>query len=135
MPNISLHSYLAHQAKFPVAGRQEKRTETGASAEQETGPGGLQREIIDHCAKQWPRWKYRYARTDRKTTEELGTEDFTIFMPGGRTIHVECKARNKKPSPQQLIWATELKALGHTVHFVWSFEDFLKAVRNSPLPQ
>ena len=134
MPNISLQSYLAHQAKFPVAGRQSPvtRPEALEPAERETGKGGLHEQIIEYCGKQWPRWKYRHARTDKKTTEELGTEDFTIFLPAGRTLHVECKARNEKPSPQQLSWATELRMLGHTVHFVWSFEEFLKVVPSQP---
>ena len=134
MPNISLQSYLDHQLKFPVAGRQSPitRPEVIERAERETGAGGLHEQIMEHCGKQWPRWKYRHARTDKKTTEELGTEDFTIFLPGNKTLHVECKARNEKPSPEQLIWATELRMLGHTVHFVWSFEEFLALVTAEP---
>lgn len=85
----------------------------------------LHEQIIEHCNKQWPRWKYRHARMDRATTEEKGVEDFTIFMPNGKTLHVECKKRDGKLDEDQRNWQHELGRLGHAVHVVRSFEEFL----------
>jgi len=126
--NFTLQQYIDHEAR--IAKGKVKPSSGNAPAERETGKDGLHAQIIDHCENQWPRWKYRHARTDKKTTEEEGVEDFTIFMPNNQTIHVECKARKEKPSAKQLIWAAELRALGHTVYFVWSFDDFLSILRD-----
>ena len=89
----------------------------------------LHESIMKHCAAQWPRWKYRHARTDKRTTEEVGTEDFTIFLPGGVTLHLECKARGGKQSPEQLAWAKQLEMLEHRLYVVTSFDKFLEIVR------
>ena len=124
---LSIQQLIEHEQRIS-----RKRNPLPASssppAERETGPNGLHQQIIDWCGKQWPRWKYRYSRPDKKTTEEIGVEDFTIFAPAGQVIHVECKARTEKPSEAQLIWAKELEMLGHKVYFVWSFVEFEVAV-------
>src|SRR6185369_6092636 len=85
----------------------------------------LHQEIIAYCGKKWPRWKFRHARMDRKTTEEIGTEDFTIFADRNRTFHFECKAKGKKRSIEQLGWAMQMRYLGHEVHCVESMSQFL----------
>ena len=89
----------------------------------------LHDKIIKHCNSQWPVWKFRHARTDKRTTEEVGVEDFTIFLPDGKTLHVECKARDEKQTKEQLIWAKQLEMLGHQVFVIRSMEEFLDVVK------
>lgn len=103
-----------------------------APKQQITGVGAvsleipLHNKIIDYCKSQWPVWKYIHANPVVKSTIQKGCQDFTIFTPGGRTLCIECKARNEKPDKDQQIWHKEMEMLGHTVHVVRSFDEFLK---------
>jgi len=85
----------------------------------------LHESIVAYCNSNWPRWKYIRARMDRESTIAVGAQDFTIFMPGGRVLCVECKAKGKKRSMEQLNWAKEMEMLGHQVHLIYSFDEFL----------
>lgn len=122
---------IQYQEVLVRLGRNTKRPQTSIHepCSRETGKGGLHERIIEHCNKQWPRWKFRHARTDRPTTEEKGVEDFTLFLPGNRTIHCECKSRDGKLSIDQQSWRLEMGLLGHEVHTVDSFEKFLEVVK------
>ena len=91
--------------------------------------GELHDEIIKHCNAQYPRWKVIHARMDQRSTIAVGAQDFTIFVPAGRTICVECKAKGKKRTPEQLAWAKEMSMLGHDVHCIYSMAEFLEVVK------
>lgn len=90
----------------------------------------LHDQIIAHCSKQWPRWKYIRANPAAKSTIAEGCQDFTIFLPGGRVLCVECKRTDGKLGDTQQIWAKEMEMLGHKVHVVRSMDEFL-AIANS----
>lgn len=124
--NISQHEYemLLAKTRRHTAAIVEKANRHGVDLE-----GKLHNQIAQWCDSQWPRWKYRHARMDKRTTEEEGVEDFTIFAPNGRTIHVECKAKGRKLSEEQTIWKHELARLGHEVHVVYSMEEFLNVTK------
>lgn len=89
----------------------------------------LHNDIVKWCNDQWPRWNYRHTNPARKSTDTLGCEDFTVFAPGGRTFHIECKTRTGKRTEGQQIWDLELQRLGHTVHIVRSMDEFLEVVK------
>lgn len=99
------------------------------------GPGAVKLEIplhnriIEYCNLQWPKWKYIHANPTTRSTIQEGCQDFTVFLPGGRTICIECKAKGGKPTKEQQIWAKEMEMLGHTVHLVFSFDQFLNLVK------
>lgn len=88
----------------------------------------LHDKIIEHCLSQWPRWKYLRANPTAKSTIAKGAQDFTIFLPGGVTLCIECKSRTGKLSADQRDWKKEMEMLGHTVHEVRSMEEFLTLV-------
>lgn len=90
--------------------------------------GDLHQKVIDYCNSQFPKWKYRHARMDKRTTEELGVEDFTIFMPGNKTLHLELKRKGSKLSVEQDGWKLEQSMNKHHVFVADSFELFLDAV-------
>jgi len=90
--------------------------------------GSLHEEIQRYCDSNFPPWKVIHARMDKKSTIPNGAQDFTIFMPQGQVLCVECKSGTGKLSPEQLIWSKELAMLGHTVHVVRSMEEFIKLV-------
>ena len=93
--------------------------------------GKLHNQIIEWCDHQWPVLKYIHARRDKKATIGVGIQDFTIFLPGGRVLCVECKARNEKPDDAQLAWALQMRMLGHTVHCIRSWEEFAELVKGA----
>lgn len=84
--------------------------------------------IIAYCNSQWPKWKYVHSRMDKKSTIQKGCQDFTIFLPGGRLLCVECKRAKEKPTQEQLAWAKEMEMLNHKIFFVTSMTEFLECV-------
>lgn len=84
--------------------------------------------IIEWANSQWPRMKFIHARMDQRSTIAVGAPDFVLFLLAGRVLCVECKAKGKKPTPEQLAWHKEMEMLGHKVHVVWSMDDFMKLV-------
>lgn len=99
-------------------------TASEPDTEREVGKGGLHEKIMQWCDSQWYCWKYIHHRTDKRSGIQEGAHDFTIFVPGGRLLCIECKMPGKKLSEAQLIWRKELEMLGHTVHVVTTFEEF-----------
>jgi len=128
MPNMSLAEVIAHEER--ISRGRNTRTATTNPALRETGPYGLHQQIINHCNAQWPRWKFLHSRTDRKSTVEVGSHDFTIFLPKGRVLCLECKAKGGKLSSEQLGWIHEMKTLDHPVWTIYSFAEFLELVES-----
>ena len=69
-----------------------------------------------------------HSRMDRPSTAEIGTPDFVVALPGGRTIWIEAKRPKGKTSSQQAAWIAALKHHGHQASVVRSFPEFLKLV-------
>lgn len=88
----------------------------------------LHDQIVSYCNNQWPKWKFIHARMDKPSGIEEGAQDFTIFMPNKQVLCIECKSKGKKPDEKQRDWAFEMHRLGHTVHCVRSFEEFLATI-------
>lgn len=124
---LTLAQYLECQARLDA---KRGHVDTTAAPPPVAKEIPLHEEIIKYCAKQWPPWKFRHARTDKRTTEEIGVEDFTLFLPGEKTLHIECKARDEKQTKEQLIWAKQLEMLGHRVYVVRNMEEFMKLVND-----
>lgn len=119
MPNWTSSELAAHEARHQMI----VRCASVAVAREID----LHLEIIRFCDAQWPRWKVIRARSDIRSTIAVGAQDFTIFAPG-RVLCIECKGPGGKLSAEQLAWALEMQKLGHTVHLVESFEQFLKLI-------
>jgi hypothetical protein len=96
-----------------------------------TNEKGLHVEIMAWCDKQWPRIKYIHARMDRKSTIAVGAHDLTLFMPGGKVLCIECKAKAGKLSNEQLAWTAEMRLNGHEVWVVRSMGEFEGLVRGN----
>ena len=133
MVTFSQSDFTAHQLRQATA--KASRMPVGASGgvsgidsnpvERESA---LAKAILAHCAAQWPRWKVKFARTDKKSTLPVGCHDMTIFANDGRIFCFELKRGKEKPSHEQLIWNAELANLGHLVHVIRSMPEFLDAV-------
>jgi hypothetical protein len=120
--NAEYQAYLARS--------QSQRREVGIGVPV-TRERDLHDQIIEFCNSQFPRWKFIHARMDQKSTLQVGAPDFVIFQPGQsglpppRVRVIECKTKNGKLSPEQLIWHKEMEMLGHVVHVVRSYEEFM----------
>lgn len=104
-----------------------------AAAERETGHGGLHGQVQAYCRAQFPRWLVIAARTDQRSTIAEGAHDMTVFLPGGRVLCCELKAKDGKLSTAQRGWRLEMERLGHVVHIVTSLER-LKELANDQGP-
>jgi len=102
---------------------------------------GVEREIKDlhepimaYCNRQWPRIKYIRARSDMPSGITVGCHDFTLFLPGNRTLCIECKKKDGKVSVEQAGWIKEMAMLEHIVHIVRSMEEFYALVEKQGTP-
>lgn len=125
-------SSFSHSDFLNMVARLEKnklRTPSGESdCEREVGKGGLHEKIMQWCNAQWPRWKFIHNRTDKRSGIAEGAPDFVIFVPGGRSLSIECKMPGNKRTEAQLAWATEMRMLGHEIYLVTSFAEFEQLV-------
>ena len=87
----------------------------------------LQDRIAKHCRDNG--WLYIQSRMDRATTTVKGTPDFVILMNAGTGVLIECKVGKAKLTPEQSAWKLHAENLGHTVHVVRSFKEFLEVVK------
>lgn len=83
----------------------------------------LHEQIFAECRKR--QWIAFHGSMAERTHRTEGEPDFLILCQGGRQLLVECKSRKGKLSPAQLAIKTWASQLGHTVHVVRSFEEFL----------
>lgn len=61
---------------------------------------------------------------NKRSELPVGWPDFTIFLPGGRTLLIECKAAGGRLRPEQSETSKKMGAMGHKVHVVRSFLEF-----------
>ena len=103
-----------------------KKNQAGDSPADEGPESKLQRTIRDYCADQ--KWQCHGGSMAHRTRRDSGEEDFVIRASAGRVFFVECKSKTGKLRPEQqtnLQWAA---ILGHTIHVVDSFQQFLNLV-------
>jgi hypothetical protein len=115
MPRMTSTELQIYQVKH-----QKPKEHSGESVDRESK---LHEQIIEYCKTQ--RWVLFHSRMDKKTSRVVGEPDFLIFKPCGQLLLVECKARREKLSEAQQIIKHQLDNMGHPVHVVYSFEEFL----------
>ena len=97
-----------------------------------TVPAGVEKESVLHeqifaeCRRRG--WIALHGSMSERSHRTLGEPDFEIWADGGRTFHVECKSRTGKLTEEQYTLCWHAKKLGHKVHVVRSFEEFLSVV-------
>lgn len=82
----------------------------------------LHEDIEAHCKSMG--WYYVHSRMDMPSTNGVGTPDFIIALPNGKTLWCEAKARKKKPRTEQIAAGMMLKKFGHHHGFVWNYQQF-----------
>ena len=99
----------------------ERGTRNGEERE-----ASLHEAIFDECRRRG--WIALHGSMAERTCRTLGEPDFVILASGGRVIFVECKSRTGKLSPAQVALKFQAEKLGHTVHVVRSFKEFLELI-------
>lgn len=83
----------------------------------------LHSEILEECKRRG--WIAFHGSMAHKTFRTPGEPDLVILRDNGRLTLVECKTATGKLSVDQQAIAAWANKLGHTVHLVRSFEDFI----------
>lgn len=90
----------------------------------------LHEDILAYCrSKVWIAFHGSMVHRSKRTE---GEPDFTILADGGRVFFVECKAKGGKLSEAQRNIHHWSKRLGHTIHTVYSMQDFINAISTTP---
>lgn len=114
---------------------QMRQTLSAKALKIETPCDGVEREMALHedilaeCARRG--WRVVRSDPSRPTTNGAGVCDFIIYAEGGRMFHVECKSSTGKLSVAQQGFITWLAKLGHRVHVVSQFREFLEVIRGT----
>ena len=88
-----------------------------------TSEASLHDQIFDLCRQRV--WIALHGSMAERSHRTLGEPDFTILADRGRVLFVECKSRTGKLSPAQAALKLHAETLGHTIHLVRSYEEFL----------
>lgn len=83
--------------------------------------GDLHDQIDEHCRQQG--YLVIHARMDMPSTIAVGHPDFTIFMPEMKCCFIECKAKGKKATIDQLSKIAHARKLGFVAEIVDNFDD------------
>lgn len=86
----------------------------------------LHNTIIRFCRSM--RWPYVHSSMAKATHATLGTPDFIILQPGGKTLLVECKTMGGRLSKDQETFRSLAATVGHTVHIVRSEREFAELI-------
>lgn len=89
--------------------------------------------IISWCRRQDPQIPFGHGRMDKKTGRTPGEPDFYLMLPGGRLLLIECKTETGDVSPDQKLFASSCKSVGHEVFIVRGYAAFLQLVREKML--
>lgn len=83
----------------------------------------LHAKIFNECRRRG--WIAFHGSMAERTHRTLGEPDFHILCDSGKSLMVEVKARNGKLSLEQHAMILHAEKLGHKIHVVWSFTEFL----------
>lgn len=106
--------------------RSQKTVEIAAVARGNAPESDLHNRILAECRHR--SWIAFHGSMAHRTFRSTGEPDFQILADRGRVFFIEAKtAKGKLSTSQQIIrhWAAKL---GHTVHVVRSFEEFLQII-------
>lgn len=117
---ISYSDFIAMQTRLAKI-KQPPQSKSGVERESD-----LHAQIMDECRRRG--WMFFHGAMCERTHRSEGEPDFEIKASGGRSYMVECKTRTGKLTPAQQAVAAHAASLGHRVHVVRSFEEFLEAV-------
>jgi len=121
MPRMTADQVAAHQAKF--APKTDKPKPDGPTVPEKE----IHRLILLECHRRG--FIALHGSMAHRTFRNVGEPDICVLMSGGRVLWVEAKTRSGRISEEQEAFARRAALLGHTVHVVRSFEEFLQLLK------
>ena len=119
--NWSKADVIRHNSRVAGVTQPEAKASSGGAVERERD---LHDAIEAYCRSKG--YLYRHDRMDRATTGQVGWADFTIFMPHKRCLFLECKAKGKKPTPEQSAMLAHAANFGFVAKVVDNYEDAVR---------
>ena len=89
----------------------------------------LHEQIRQECLRRG--WMAFHGSMAHRAYRTPGEPDYVILCDGGKLLMVECKTRVGKLSTEQLGVAAWASKLGHKVHTVRSYEEFLNVANQT----
>jgi hypothetical protein len=131
---ISHAEYLAMQARIDASRKTIcENLEAPKSSQREVGKGGIQDEIEAWLKTQAHRCWWTVSRTDKATTNRVGTPDFVgVFC--GVAFGIEAKRPGKKPTVDQLGELMWMRKAGARTAVVYSKDEAVEFL-TSLLPE
>lgn len=125
--NVSRFEYEQMKARMEeqrrkALGLMPVNTKVGVDKESD-----LHNAILDYCRQEG--FIAFHGAMCFETSRTIGEPDFEILMPQGKTLFVECKAKGRKLSNEQIAIKAWMERLGHTMHVVTTIEQFREIVR------
>lgn len=112
----------AHEAKigrrYPEPFPSPRKTPDAVDRESD-----LHTQIAAECLRRV--WLAFHGAIGKRTRRTPGEPDFVIICEYPRVLLIECKSKTGKPSDDQLSVRTWANKLGHQVHIISSFREFL----------
>jgi hypothetical protein len=87
----------------------------------------LHDQVLDYCRGKG--WIAVHSRMDKSSTIAVGMPDFVIATDDGRTLWVECKRKNGKPTPAQQAMLHWLARNRQICGVVRSLDEFIALAR------
>ncbi len=86
----------------------------------------IHRQILQYVA--WRKWIALHGAMHKPTHRTIGEPDFVILADSGKVWFIEVKRPGGKLTNEQKQFREKAARLGHTVHVVYSFDEFHKLV-------
>lgn len=122
MPRMTSAELAAYQARTQPVEKPKR-------IYQELLERGLHDMILSWARHQDPQVPCGHARMDRKSTYTEGWPDFTLLLPNGKTLLIECKVGYNGLSEEQEAFGYMAHKVGHTLFVVRSYREFIEIVK------
>lgn len=125
MPRMTVTEYQMHLTRERASrGHSQPATVFSATVERESE---LHQQIKAECNRRG--WLCFSGAMHKRTWRTNGEPDFVIARDGSTVLWMEAKTRTGQLSEDQINVRDKMATLGHTVHVVRSFREFLEIVK------
>lgn len=130
LADIQAHEARVAESKAAYRGVKPEKPLLKASACDEESV--LHDKIINHCRTHG--WLYFHGSMAHATKRTRGEPDFILLIPG-RVLFIEAKSSTGKLSHDQRHVIGMAERLGHKIHIVRSYSEFLELVKQPEPPK
>jgi len=127
IPSVFSLRWTESQVESHLEGYKIKMKGSNRHVEEETPDEGPEIALQRKCEAWLKERGYPFVHDlSRKKNKAGNILDLHIYLPKGRHVVIEIKARGKKMTPEQIETFKKIMFLGHEIHEVRSFRRFLE---------